>query len=149
MSRRYFHFDKERGEMVPGIAPDRTKRYGRAPFVITDTTTPYYHPAVCKWTDSKRKIDEFDKVTGTITTDKKLAPDPSRQRRLNQEREADIEHSMRKAVAQLDAGTAPLTEEIRALCEAENDRISKALNFDAFNVAGRKTNERGKRYRRS
>lgn len=143
-----YYWDKAERKLKEGYPPPTERKFGDAPAVITDTIDPYYHPAAEAWTDSKSGLRHLDKATGCITTDKKLAPDSSEQRRLNSHRKKDLHDALHKSVAQIDAGTAPLTEEVRQLCERENERVSKALGFDAFNVAGKKKNARGKKYRR-
>lgn len=143
-----YHIDKESGELKEGYPEPEFKPYGQAPYVIQDTIDKYYHPAAETWVESRSKLRQFDDMTGTITTDKKLPGNPSRQRDLEKERRKDLHDSMHKAVAQIDAGTAPLTEETRALCDRQNELMSQRLGFDAFNVAGRKKNAKGKKYRR-
>lgn len=143
-----YYWDSETQTFKKGYPPVKYKTYGKAPYVIQDSIEPYYHPAGEAVVDSRAKLREMDKVCGTITTDKRLAPDPSRQRRQREERRKDGRESLDKAVALIDSGNAPLTEETRALCERQNEIVSKALNFDAFNVAGRKSNGKGKKYRR-
>ena len=76
LDRTPFHIDREGKELKKGY-PERNVKQGVAPTIILDETTPYYHPATCSWTSSKKQIREFDKATGTITTDKKQAPDKS------------------------------------------------------------------------
>lgn len=128
--------------------PRRFQPFGQAPAIITDTIDPYYHPGTCKFVDSKSRLKDMDKACGTITTDK-IQPSDSSWRKQKQKELADDHHkALHKAVAQLEAGTAPLTEETRELCTRENHRISSALGVDAFNVVGRKNDKRGKRYRR-
>lgn len=143
-----YYRDPKTGIFKKGYPPPKEVKYGQAPNIIQDTTTAYYHPAAEKWTESKKEIEYLDNITGTITTDKKIPPNPYNQKEAKKRRHQDIRESTRKAVAQIDAGTAPLTEETRAMCERQNEIVSNALNMDAFNVAGRKNNAKGKRFRR-
>ena len=143
-----FYFDKETQKMVRGLPPDPHPKLAEAPYIIQDTIDKYYHPAAEKWVDSRSQLKTIDKVCGTITTDKKLEPDSSWARENKRKRREDLHRSMRKAIAQLDAGTAPLTQEVREKCERQNEIVSEALGLDAFNVAGRKNNAKGKRFRK-
>lgn len=144
----YGHWDKEKKCLVEGPPPPREIKYGEAPMIIMDTIPEYYHPAAETYIDSRSKLRQVDKACGTITTDKLQPADSSYKKELERKRREDIHQSMHKAVAQIDAGTAPLSEETRALCERQNEIVSSALNFDAFNVAGRKKNGKGKRFRK-
>lgn len=110
-----------------------------------DSMTPYKHPATGLWVDSKSALRNMDEATGTITTDRKLPPDPTRKQRERAERKAERMDELKRIVAQIDNGTAPLTDEMKARCKQENERITKATGFDAFNVAGKKDNKDGKR----
>lgn len=143
-----FYWDKEQQKMVAGYPPNPHPKQGEGPFIITDTIEEYYHPAAEKYVDSKSQLKMLDKACGTITTDKKLSADPSWRKENDRKRKQDLHDSMHKAVAQLDAGTAPLDREVREKCERQNEIVSEALGFDAFNVAGRKANAKGKRFRK-
>jgi len=146
--RKTYYYDKKLKKVVEGYPPCEEVRYGDAPYIIADTIQPYRHPAAEKWVDSRSALKALDRATGTITTDKKLPPDPSAARQREARRRADWKRCMRVAVEQIDAGTAKLDEETRALCQRQNEVVSSALGFDAFNVAGRKKNVRGKKYRK-
>ncbi len=141
------YWDAETQSMKSGYPPQR-KKNAEAPYVISDSMEPYRHPKALITVDSKSKLRDIDNVCGTITTDKLQPPDPSWRKEQERARREDHHKALHKSVAQLEAGTAPLTEETRAMCEARNEQISSALNFDAFNVIGRKKNAKGKRYRR-
>lgn len=143
-----FYFDRETQKFVRGFPPPRVEKFAEGPNIITDTIPEYYHPGAEKWTDSKSRLKMLDEATGSITTDKKLPGNKNYTERIKRERREDAHKSLRKAVAQVDAGTAPLNEEQRALCTRQNEIVSKALNFDAFNVVGRKNDKRGKKYPR-
>lgn len=142
------YWDSESRTFKEGTPPPREKKYGDAPAIFTDSIEPYYHPAAGITVDSKSALRDLDKACGTITTDKKLPPDPTEQKARAEKRRKEGTEALHKAVAQIDAGTAPLTEAQRAACTKENERLSSALNFDAFNVAGRKNDRRGKRWKK-
>lgn len=144
----HFYVDHETGELIKGFPPPRNEKFGDAPFIITDTIDPYYHPSTLQTVDSKSKLKMLDKQTGCITTDKKLPPDPSWHNEQKRKRREDGHRALHKAVAQIDNGTAPLTDEMKHKCDIQNEVVSNALNFDAFNVAGRKNNPKGKKFRR-
>lgn len=146
--RRLYFWDKETRTFSETPPPRNHNVYGEAPYVIGDTIEKYYHPKAECWTDSRSKLNMLDKTTGTITTDKKLEPDSGYQKELARQRRADMHKCIHSAVAQIDAGTAPMSEETRAKCERSNELVSERLGFDAFNVAGRKNNGKGKKYRR-
>lgn len=143
-----FYWDRDSKKFKPGYPPQRFEKFGEAPYVIQDTIEEYYHPAACVTVDSRARLRDLDKVCGTITSGEKLAPDPTWHKQQEKARRKDLHECIHKAVAQIDAGTAPLNEEQKARCTAENERISNLMGFDAFNVAGRKNNAKGKRYRR-
>lgn len=144
----HFYYDKETRQTIKGFPPTKIQKFGDAPYIIGDTIDQYFHPGAGMWTDSKSGLRNLDKSTGCITTDKMIPADNSAKKQREAERKKDGHEALHKAVAMIDAGTAPLTEETRAMCERQNEIVSKALNMDAFNVAGRKTNAKGKRFRR-
>lgn len=143
-----FYWDTESQTYKRGSPPPRVVKFGEAPYFISDTIKPYYHPSALKWVDSRSQLKAIDESHGTITTDKYQDPDSYNQRVAKKEREDDIKAATRKAVNALDYGMAPISEETREMCKQTNEQVSKALNFDAFNVAGRKNDARGKKYRR-
>lgn len=143
-----FYWDKERQEFVEGYPPPVVEKIGQAPFVITDTIDAYYHPGAERFTDSRSKLRQLDKDSGCFTTDKMQISDGGLKKQATAARRKDLKESLHRAVAQIDAGTAPLSEETREMCKQNNELLSKKLNFDAFNVAGKKNDRRGKKYRR-
>lgn len=143
-----FYYDKESGKMLPGYPPNPHPKLAEAPTIIQDSIDPYYHPAAQKVIDSRSQLRDIDKACGTITTDKKLDPDSSWRKEQERKRREDLHVAMRKSVAQIDSGTAPLSEETKALCAKQNEIVSERLGFDAFNVAGSKRDARGKKYRK-
>lgn len=136
------------GKLVEGVPPPR-EVYDTAPVVIGDSIKRYYHPKMCRYTESRSELRCFDDACGTITTDKMIPADPSNQRRKDKERRKDLHEAMQKAVAQLESGTAPLTDDQKALCTLENERLAqKYPNLDPFNCVGKKNDKRGKKYRK-
>lgn len=142
-----YYWDKDARKFKEGFPPQNIKRYGEAPLVITDSIEPFYHQGACAMVDSRSRLKDIDAACGTITTDKLQPADPSWAKAQQKRRHEDLKESLHKSIAQIDSGNAPLTEEQRAACERQNEIISKALNYDAFNVAGRKDNAKGKRFR--
>ncbi len=144
------YWDKETQTFKEGYPPNPNPKYGEAPYVIQDSIEPYKHPAAGVVVDSRSKLNMIDKVCGTITTDKMQSADSSWQRQRRAERLKDSHEALHKAVAQVDAGTAPLSEETRALCEARNAQVADALpGLDPFNAVGRVTNPKGKRFKKT
>lgn len=142
-----YHIDKSTGELTEGYPKSNIQVFGKAPFVIQDSIEPYYHPAACKVVESRSALKHMDQACGTITTDKLIKTDAAgAKRRRDKERAKDVHESLQKAVAQIDNGTAPLSEETRALCERQNEIITSNTGIDAFNALGRKTNTKGRRY---
>lgn len=143
-----FYWDSETQTFKSGTPPIKIKIYGQAPYVIQDTMEAYRHPSTGETIESKSKLRDIDNVCGTITTDKYIPPDPTKRNEADRLRRKDLKESLHKAVAMVDAGTAPLTEETRALCAQQNEIVSRNLGMDAFNVAGIKNDRRGKKFRR-
>lgn len=141
------HWCRETNKFVEGPPPAR-EVFSQAPAIITDDMKPTYHHGVCRKIDSKSQWKKIDKALGLSTSDRfepaSKAPLREHRRKLQQDRH----EALRRAVAAVDAGEAPLSEEVRAKCAAENERLSNILGVDLFNVAGRKNDKRGKRYRR-
>jgi|694.fasta_scaffold02764_21 hypothetical protein len=141
----------EDGKFHEGPPPPRFEKFGEAPYVIQDTIAPYRHPSTGEVIESRARLNATDRACGTFTTDKKQDCTDirkSRERQLAVERKKDIHEAMRKAVAAVDSGNAPLSEETRHRCEVQNRIVSDALGFDAFNVCGKKDDRRGKKYRK-
>lgn len=142
------YWDPEKKKFVEG-RPPRPKTFGKAPNIIPDTLPgTFYHNGVCRETNSRSEINKWDKESGCITTGSKQPPDPSEYNRRIAERRKDGKESLLKAVAAIDSGNAPLTEKQRHECDIRNEVVSNALNFDAYNVVGRKDNAKGKRFKR-
>lgn len=141
----------EDGSFKEGPPPIRVKIFGKAPFVIQDTIEAFRHPMTGKVIESRAELLATDKACGTFTTDKKQDCSGirrSREQHMAAERKKDIHEAMRRAVAAIDSDNAPLSEETRHKCQVQNEIVSDALGFDAFNVAGRKNDKRGKKYKR-
>ena len=143
-----YYIDKVTGQCKEGYPPPEIQINGQAPMFISDSITPYYHPGACKWTDSRAKINRCDKDHGTITTDKQIKADPEHFTRLAKARQKDLHKCMRQAVTDIDNGIVNLPEEVRAKCDRTNEVVSQALNIDAFNMVGRKRNEKGNKFKR-
>ncbi len=145
----HFYWDEETRKFKEGYPPPKYPRYGQAPAVISDTMEPYFHPRAQMLIESKSQLREVDKACGTFTSDRneKCASDPWTE--CNKVLKKDREEALAKAIAQCDAGTAPLTEEQRAMCRANDERLAAAMpGFDPFNAVGRISNARGKRYKK-
>jgi hypothetical protein len=141
----------EDGKFHEGPPPPRFEKFGQAPFVIQDTIDAYRHPMTGEVIESRARLNATDRACGTFTTDKKQdcsAIRKSKDKQVATERKKDIHEAMRRAVAAIDSGNAPLSEETRHRCEVQNQVVSDALGFDAYNVAGRKNDRRGKKYRK-
>jgi hypothetical protein len=143
-----FYWDKETQTFKRGYPPNPNPKHGTSAAIIMDTIDPYYHPASCTVVESRSRLKMIDKACGTITTDKPIPADPSWQKEREAALKKDRHEALHKAVAQLDAGTAPLSEETREMCRIRNETVSRALGIDAFNAAGRINDPRGKRYKR-
>jgi len=147
-SRGCFWYDTE-AKCMTQEPPARPISYGCAPAIIQDTLkTAYYHPGACKWTESRSELNALDQKTGTITTDKKIPPSPTQKRQRDYERLQDIKEAQQKAIAAIDNGSAKISEETQAICDEENERITKATGVDAFNIAGKKRNDKSRRLRK-
>lgn len=142
------HVNRETGKVEKGY-PKQVKKFGKAPAIVTDGIPAYYHPGACRVTESRSELKAFDNACGTITTDKFQEAPQTRQREIVRQREKDQHEALHKAVAQLENGTAPLTEETRQLCSKKNEIIASACpGLDPFNAVGRITDERGHRFKR-
>lgn len=143
------YFDKETQTMKEGYPPPTFVPHGQAPYYISDTIQPYRHPKTGEITDSKSRLKQIDAATNTITTDKVIKVDSSRDWVRKREASEDRRRAILKSIAQLEAGTAPLTEEQRAICTEKNYAIaSQNPGFDPFNCVGRVNDPRGSRYKR-
>lgn len=134
--------------MKEGTPPPEFVPYGQAPMYISDSMPPYRHPATGVTVDSRSALRAMDKATGSITTDKHQAPNRNHGKELERRRREDLRKCLLESVAKIDSGNSGLSEETRAMCERQNEVTSAALGIDAFNVAGRKANAKGKRYRK-
>lgn len=114
------------------------KIYDKAPYIITDEIDPFYHHAAKTIVTSKAKIRDIDRVCGTITSDKLLPPDPSEAIARKKARDKDKLESVKKAIAQLRNGTAPLTEEKREQCRRMDEALSHKLGWDTSKALRRK-----------
>lgn len=132
-----FYVD-EFGQTHPGYPPPRNVKFGDAPFVMSDSITPFYHHGAGKMVESRSELKAVDSACGTITSDRRVEPSSVKRERLAKEAKAKrIEH-LKEVVQLVDSGNAPLTDDLKQRCKLENERISKQTGIDAFNVAGRK-----------
>jgi hypothetical protein len=142
-----YYWDAATRTFKRGHKPDTTPRYGEAPLVSTGNLTPQRHPMTGEVIDNLQKWEAADKATGCFTSGSdERAPD--RRAEHARKRQEDYRQAREKAIAQIDNGTAPLTEETRELCRIQNDVVSNALNFNAHDVVGRKDSRNGKRLRK-
>lgn len=138
--RRCFYFDKKTQSMVEGYPP-QPEKFGTAPYVIGDTIEAYYHPGAGIWTESKRQIEQLDRATNCITTDKRIRPAPPKTDYLQEKaREEDISRALKAATEAVDSGAREFSEAEKAFHKQENERMSREGNFDAFNILGKKKN---------
>lgn len=145
----HWYWDKEQGKLIEGYPP-ATQKFDKAPFVIGDTIEKYYHPGTQRVTESRSELKQFDQACGTITTDKMQPASSSRQKAVMEGLKKDRREALFKSVAQVDNGTAPLSEETRQMCERQNEILAAALpGLDPFNAIGKVTNDKGRRYRKS
>jgi hypothetical protein len=145
--RQVFYWDKEKQAMVEGYPP-QPKKYAQAPYVIGDTIDAYYHPGAGVWVESKAALRDMDRATGCITSDKLIPANPKNYHQNKKEIEEDIHNAVCRAVEEIDSGRRQFSEEEKVYFAKENERLSKEYNFDAFNVAGKKNDTRGKRARK-
>lgn len=115
--------------------------FGEAPYVIQDSITPYYHPRLEKYVDSRSKLEMVDKALGTITMGTNEAPSITTnqiRKRIRDELREDRKIAREKAIAKLDAGMAPLDEKKKAVCKDRNERLAHQLGMESFKHNGRK-----------
>lgn len=148
MTSRMYWWDEATMKFVEHPPESKIRKFGKAPYVIQDTIEGYYHPAAEKWVESRSQLKALDEAHNTITTDKKIAPDPSRQKAERAKRRKDIQEATRKAVAAVDSGNAPLDEKTKKICEERNHMLQQRLGMDAFNAVGHVTNPKGKRHKK-
>lgn len=142
------HWDPIKKKMVEGYPPRKEPVFGKAPMVIQDSMDAERHPMTGETVDSRARWRRIDRENGLVTTDRHEPASDAPIRKRDAEIRKDRSRALRKAVAAIDNNMAPINEETRVLCERQNEIVSKALNFDAFNVVGRKKNARGKKHRR-
>lgn len=135
-SKFHGYWDKDLMKFVEGDPPAR-ETYGEAPLFISDEIKPFRHPATGQVVSSKSELNRINKATGCIET----APGEKVAQKKRRDG-VDWDQAMQKAIHQIDNGMAPLDERTREMCKQQNELVSKALGFDAFNVAGRKNGSR-------
>lgn len=142
-----YHISKHTGELEEGYPAPEIVPFGVAPMISMGTIRPEVHPGTGEVVDTVKKWDEVNNVLG-YTTHAKHSPAKSKRAEWLKQSSVERKEAMRKSIAQLDAGNAPLNEEQRALCKIQNDIVSDALGFNAHDVAGRKNSAEGKRFRK-
>lgn len=136
------------GELHEG-PPPRPEVHDRAPYVIQDSIEPYYHPGICRVVDTRSGLRDADNACGTITTDKLIPGNKNATLQRQKELKEDRTKALHKAVADVDSGNAPLSEETRAICKQQNEILAAALpGLDPWNAAGHRSDKRGKRYKK-
>jgi len=143
MTSKFYHWNKKTRTFEEGFPEPNITRYGDAPFIITDSMERFYHHGACTWVDSRSKLKMIDQACGTITSDRKLSPDPTAMQERERARREDASAAIRKAKAALDVGASPLTEEQRARCKAMDEQIKSVTGWDG--QVFKKKKLRGKR----
>lgn len=128
----------DEGEVAEGYPPSKLQLFGKAPYIIQDSIVPFKHEGSGEIIDSRSRLRDTDRACGTITTDKLLPPDPTWQKEQRKKRLEDKKESIRKAVAQLRNGTAPISEEKRALCRNLDQQLSAKLGYDTSKLLRKK-----------
>lgn len=129
----YFRVDKD------GVITDEPPEplgncFGQAPYVIQDTIEAYRHPGSGQVLTSRKALAETDRACGTITTDKRQAPDPTWS---NEQRKAmikDRKEARKKAIEQVNAPGFALPEETRHACKERNAQLSQQLGIKADKI---------------
>lgn len=137
MTRRTYYWDKETQKFIEGYPPDPNPKFGVAPMFFSDEMPRMRHPKTGEVIDSRSRWRRVDKANGCITTSptEKINRRPRKDYRQKSD---EMMAAINKTIAQIDSGTAPMSEETRERCRQQNDLMSSALNFDAHNVLGRK-----------
>jgi hypothetical protein len=132
-----FHVD-ESGEVHEGYPPSRLQIFDQAPYIVGDSISAYKHPATGQWVESRSALKAIDEATGCITTDKYIAPDPTRfneaKRKIKEERREEL----RAAYELVKSGNSPLTDQQKAECRARDKQIDQTLGIDVFSKIGKK-----------
>lgn len=139
-------YNKATRKMVDGDPPQEPK-FGEAPFVSMGTIRPQRHPMTGEVIDSVRKWDETDRITGCHTSGTRQVV--KRKERSEEDIKRDLDQAMERAINDIDNGTAPLSEEMKAACAKRNEEITKRCGFDAFNALGKKNGNRRSKAKRS
>lgn len=150
MTTRHYYWDRKLEKLIEGFPPNPNPQFGQAPVVIGDSMDKYYHPRAERFVESRSELRALDAMHGTITSDKKI--DASTFSTYQKDKKAARQklgrQSLDDAVAQIDGGRRQFTEAEKAFHQKNNEQISQAYGIDAFNVAGKKNDKRGKKYRK-
>lgn len=137
--RTHYWWDEETQTLKEGFPPYKYNYFGKAPAVIQDSITPYYHPGTGQWTDSRSELYRMDKESGTFTTDKNEPPNnPSLAKEKKAEVAQDRDQAFARAHWAAKDGSLPLNESQKALCKQQNEMFSQRLGFDVSNIFGKK-----------
>lgn len=107
----------------------------KAPTIIFDEMPAQYHEAAKRRIDRRSEWRLADKQHGTITMgpNENWTPrDPTIDDKI--ERREDIREARKRAVADVLANRAPLTEDQKALCRKADERISQQLGYDVRKI---------------
>jgi hypothetical protein len=135
MTRATYYWCKKRRKLIEGYPPNPNNYFGDAPCVIFDSMPPEYHEAGRMTVDSRKTWKLLDKMHGTITFSphENYTP-PDETLAEKRKRRDDIREARRKAVAQVKAGTHPLTDDQKQLCRQADERISHQLGYDVSKI---------------
>ena len=143
-----YYWDSEKREFVRGSPPPRVNQFGRSAAIHGDSIPAFYHHGACRMVDSRQEAERLDAMTGTRTSDVKIGPDKAAIAEKKKAFDKERKEVLVKAAADLDNGNVKLTDEVKAKCVERNEALSQAYGMDFFNVTGRKTDERGRKYRK-
>ena len=146
MASTLYYWDKKEGCLKEGYPPPAVEfpRYGEAPLYISDEMRPCRHPMTGQVIESRKAWAQTNKATGCIDCSEPI----HKKERSKEEKDKDWMQAMEKAIAQVDSGTAPLSEAQREACKRHNEAVSKEYGIDANNILGRKNTSGKKRHRK-
>lgn len=135
----FFWVDKD-GNLTEDPPEPQGNQFGTSAYVIQDSITPYYHPRLEKYVDSRSKLEMVDKALGTITMGTNEAPSVRQseiKKRIRDEMREDRKVAREKALAKLDANMVPMDEKKKAVCKDRNERLSHQLGMESFKHNGK------------
>jgi len=125
---------RKTGKVKKGRPPAR-KVNAVAPTIIFDAMPPQYHEAAKRVIDTRSEWKFTDKLHGTITmspTENATPPDYTDHEKKS--RREDIKVARQRAVADVLANRAPLTDDQKTLCRKSDERISQQLGYDVSKI---------------